>query len=297
MYLLEALKRRWKKSTAAPPSSASAPSEAPPPAEVVKFEKTEPRANTGIVPSGLGSTAVETLGSLAGLGGDIAGLAKTAVQVTRVVETVLDKGLGAGEGRASLAMLGGPAIVGVATAQLARKGLEAIGVKNEEVKKTVEQAVAAGPLAPAVLIAHGFSAGLRAISPEADRAVRDVVKLADISDPTQPLGAVYQGATNALKDLIGGKEDKPPPPPATAEQTARANELLAERGGLSQAGLGGLLSVAKQVRQETAPPPPAPPTPAPSPIPLMPAIKTLAAPAPSTAPKLPFGFKFPGIGL
>jgi hypothetical protein len=270
MYLFNALVRLFR-GPAPVPTSQHPATPVPQPAEVVKFDKPPADVTNGFVPSGAVDTAAQAFSAVTGAAGDIAGLARQAVAVTRAVETVLDKGLGAGEGRASLAALGAPAIVAVGAAQLTRKGLEAIGVKDKEVIKTAEQAVAAGPFAPAVLMAHGASAVLRAVSPEADRAVRDVVKLADITDPKQPAGKLFQAVTSGVKDLLGGKEAKPPPPPATAQQVAAVTTVLEARGQtMASAGIGGLLSAARQVQQST-PPPATPPVP---PGPLAPFVKT-----------------------
>ncbi|HLL45251.1 MAG TPA: hypothetical protein VK399_01015, partial [Longimicrobiaceae bacterium] len=181
-----------------------------------------------------------------------------AVQLTNLAEEFLDKGLGAGEGRAGLVTLGGaPALLAVGTAQLARNALGALGVTDEYVVKPIEQAAAAGPFAPMVLMAHGASAVLRAISPEADRAVRDVVKLADFSDPKQPVGAAVQAVSGFVKDLFGGgKPEEPPAPmgPLQGEEAARAQAMLSDR--FARMG-GGAVKV-----PDAAPAPAPPPLPA-----------------------------------
>lgn len=257
MYVLEVLKRlvarnRRPAETVRPaevhyfhPTPPKAPELPGPPREALHVEPLRPPTPPGAPPQ----APLEGLGGFLKTGaGDLAQLGRQAVKVTELVEDVLDKGLGAGEGRARLVTVGGaPTAVAVASAQLARRGLETLGVTDEKLIKPLEQAAAFPVLAPSIFVAHAASAALRTFSPEADAFVREGVKKLDFTDEKQPAGALAKVGIDALKGALSGKPvnvegavqtlaaafaPKPavrPPPPAptavTAQMWANAEEV------------------------------------------------------------------------
>lgn len=215
MYLLEALKRlvarsRRQAEAVRPaevhyfhPKPPQAPELPAPPSEAPPVELLRPPTPPGVPPQ----APLEGLGDFLKTGaGDLAQLGRTAVKVTELAEDLLDKGLGAGEGRARLVTVGGaPTAVAVASAQLARKGLEALGVTDEKLIKPLEQAAAFPVLAPSIFVMHAASAALRTFSPEADAFVRGGVKKLDFTDEKQPAGALAKVGIDALKGALSGK--------------------------------------------------------------------------------------------
>ncbi|WP_309887540.1 hypothetical protein [Archangium sp.] len=202
------------------PAPAPAPVAAPPPVRPPVFAPEPPDEMPRAQGMGLpGVSDVPGLGpadiarkALSLVGGNIQALGAGAQLLTDLGKTVVGDVLGAGKGRAEVLTFA-PAGPAMAVAQLTRNALGALGVTDERLVKPLEQAAALGPLAPSVLLVHAGREVLKAVAPEAEKAISGVVKLADFTDPKQPAGQLLAGANAFIKDVLLGSAPKPPAPP------------------------------------------------------------------------------------
>ncbi|HEX5744829.1 MAG TPA: hypothetical protein VFZ09_01220 [Archangium sp.] len=199
------------------------------PAEVVRFPPPPPPGFAAGEPPPERDTGLEVLlgGAKDLLTGNVVGAGAAASELSgRVVEELLD----GGEGKGDLArFLGVTSLPAFAAAKGARELAEAIGITDDNTVQAVEQVAAAAaifpPLAVPVAVVQLLSAGLEAISPEANQAARDFVSNFDPTVQTTVPGQVVKAIGDGIESLFGGPETKEevkgPPPLSAAELEAR----------------------------------------------------------------------------
>jgi hypothetical protein len=198
-----------------PPDGAAAPNVVPP--ANVGTPAPPPPTGDGGVAGELAAKAAEK--ALEVVFGASASTVRVGFQVADIQRKVLTSI--AGEGAGNMAAVFGP-VAGVTLA--AKTAAEKLGAHlgipadiNRRLAQTAGLAVGAPALVGIKVTAEAVSLGIRAVAGvEAERAVRDVVKVFDITDSKNaihaPVAAVAEGVTfvaNALKGVFA-----PPPTPA-----------------------------------------------------------------------------------
>ncbi|WP_224249848.1 hypothetical protein [Hyalangium gracile] len=147
------------------------------------------------------------------LGGDNLQLIEDGKKALEVTEVLVRDVLGQGQGRANVAVVLGPGAILPATLDRAtREALEALGIQDPELQKTAGQIAAAGFLtlggtlgaAPLVAQLKLLDAGLGLISKDAQRAVHDLLRQFDPTNPSALAGKLLNDALGMIG--FGGRE-------------------------------------------------------------------------------------------